>query len=139
MRTFPDRIRHTLLFEIIAIVFATIAGSLIVDRPLEEMGLLSVLFSLLAMSWNLIYNWLFDLWDLKFREAAKRTLLLRISHAILFEAGILIAGMFLISWWLEMTLWQALLLDIGFAVFFVIYALIYNWAYDVVFPIAKAV
>ncbi len=54
MRTFPDRIRHTLLFEIIAIVFATIAGSLIVDRPLEEMGLLSVLFSLLAMSWNLI-------------------------------------------------------------------------------------
>jgi uncharacterized membrane protein len=34
-----------------------------------------------------------------------------------------------------MTLLEALILDIGFAAFFIVYALIYNWVYDIVFPV----
>ena len=47
-------------------------------------------------------------------------------------------GKGLVAWWLDMTLLQALLLDIGFAIFFIAYAFACNWAYDIVFPVARA-
>ena len=137
MRTILDRIRHTLLFELFGLTISTVGASMILNKPLFEMGVLGIIFSFLAMGWNLTFNWIFDLWDQKFRNMAKRTILLRIIHACLFEAGMLIAGMFIVAWWLGVGLFEALLIDIGFSVFFLIYAFCYNWAYDVVFPVPK--
>ena len=135
MRGLGDRIRHTIIFEALALVIVAFAGGLIIGESPEVMGALSLMFSALVMVWNLAYNWLFDLWDMKYRNAAKRGVGLRLIHAVLFEAGLLVAGVFLIAWWLEITLLQAFLIDIGFALFFVAYAFVYNWAYDIVFPI----
>lgn len=137
MRTLKDRLRHTVIFEAIALVIVAVGGSLITGHSPEMMGVLSLMFSVLVMVWNLAYNWLFDLWDQKYRGAAKRTVGLRLIHAVLFELGLLVAGVFLIAWWLDMTLLQALVLDIGFAVFFVAYAFVFNWAYDLAFPLPE--
>ena len=134
MRTLPDRLRHTILFEIIALGIVAVAGSWIVGRSVEVMGALSLMFSALAMAWNLLYNWLFDLWDRKYRDFAKRGFVIRAVHAVLFELGILIAGIFLVAWWLEVSYWQALLIDVGFSAFFLVYAYVYNWSYDQIFP-----
>ena len=138
MRTLADRLRHTVLFEIIALVIVALVGSRIIGRSVTEVGALSLMFSVMVMFWNLLFNWMFDHWDRKFRHSAKRGVGVRLVHAVLFELGILFAGVFLVAWWLDMTLLQALLLDIGFAVFFVAYAFGYNWLYDTVFPVAKA-
>ena len=138
MRTLPDRIRHTVLFEGLALILVAFGGAAITGQSLQTIGLLGIMFSLLAMSWNMIYNYLFDLWDHKYRHMAKRTLALRVVHAILFELVLLCAGMFIIAWWLEMGLWQALLLDIGLSGFFLIYAFAFNWSYDAIFPITRA-
>lgn len=135
MRSLRDRIRHTVIFEAIALVIVAFGGGLITGEPPEIMGALSLMFSVLVMIWNLAYNWMFDHWDRKYRNGAKRGVRLRLVHAVLFEAGLLFAGVFLISWWLEVTLLQALLIDIGFAAFFVAYAFAYNWVYDIVFPV----
>ena len=125
MRSFPDRLRHTLIFEAIALFLVAVPGGYILDRPMEIMGALSLMFSVLAMGWNLAFNWGFDLWDRKY---------IRIVHAVLFEAGLVTAGLFLIAWWLDMTYIDAFLLDISLSAFFLVYAFGYNWAYDVVFP-----
>jgi uncharacterized membrane protein len=60
---------------------------------------------------------------------------LRILHATLFEASLLVLTIPMVAWWLDMGLWAAFLADIGFAFFFLIYAFMYNWIYDVVFPV----
>ncbi len=137
MRSLGDRIRHTILFEIIALAIVASFGSWIIGRSVVDVGILGIMFSVMVMGWNFLFNWMFDLWDAKYRHSADRGFGLRVVHAVLFELGILIAGVFLVAWWLDMTLLQALILDIGFAIFFVAYAFAFNWLYDTVFPVAK--
>ncbi|MBI1492826.1 PACE efflux transporter [Halocynthiibacter styelae] len=135
MRTFKDRLRHTLLFELIALTLVAIFGAWITGHSPAEMGTLGLMMSLLAMAWNLVYNWMFDQWDMKYRNMAPRGVKIRIIHALLFEGGLLIAGIFVVAWWLSITLLQALLLDLGFAAFFLVYAYVFNLAYDKIFPV----
>ena len=135
MRTFKDRLRHTLLFELIALTLVAIFGAWITGHSSAEMGALGLIMSLLAMVWNLIYNWMFDQWDMKYRNMAPRGVKIRIIHALLFEGGLLIAGIFIVAWWLSITLLQALLLDLGFAAFFLVYTYVFNLAYDKIFPV----
>ena len=137
MRSWPDRLRHTLFFEATAVVLVAVFGGLILGRPMESMGALGLMFSALAMVWNLIFNYLFDLWDRRYRGMARRGVTIRAVHAALFELGLLIAGIFLIAWWLDMNYLNAFLLDISMSAFFVVYTFSYNWAYDVIFPVRR--
>lgn len=43
------------------------------------------------------------------------------------------------AWWLEISLLEALVLDLGFVVFYLVYAFVYNLLYDKVFPIPTQV
>ena len=60
---------------------------------------------------------------------------MRVFHAILFEAGLLAVLMPFIAFYLGITLWQALMMDISFAAFYMAYAFVFNIAYDRLFPI----
>ncbi|KZL14273.1 PACE efflux transporter [Pseudovibrio sp. Ad26] len=141
MRSFWDRVRHSVLFEGIALSIVAVFGSWITGHSISEIGVLGLVMSLIAMGWNFLYNWLFDKWYVANRGTKPRTVALRIVHALLFEGGLLGFGIVAIMWLLQMNFVQALLLDIGFAVFFLVYAFVYNWVYDLVFPVpvAKAV
>ncbi|MGR3635047.1 MAG: PACE efflux transporter, partial [Shimia sp.] len=97
-------------------------------------GAFGLMMSLLAMLWNLIYNWLFDLWDRKHRNFAPRGPMIRAVHALLFESGLLIVGTILAMWWLDLAFWPAFVLDVGLSLFFVTYAYAFNWTYDITFP-----
>ena len=137
MRRWPDRLRHTLLFEAIAVTLVAVGGSLVLGHSAETMGALGLMFSGLAMTWNLAFNWMFDLWDRKYRDSAPRGVGIRIVHAALFEGGLLGAGIFLVAWWLETTFWPSLALNAGMSAFFLVYAFCYNWLYDIVFPVPR--
>lgn len=137
MRTFSDRLRHTILFEAIAVALVAVGGGLITGHGMMSIGALTLMLSLVAMILNLVYNWLFDLWDRAYRAMARRGAGLRVVHAILFEAVMLVAGLFVTAWWLDLSYRDALMLDLGFAVFFLIYAFCFNWTYDVVFPVPR--
>lgn len=139
MRTLKDRIRHTVLFETIALAMVATVGSWATGHSVEQLGLLGLMFSAIAMVWNMVFNWMFDHWDLKYRSGAKRTVRVRIAHALLFEGAFLTIGAFLIAWWLSISLLDALVLDVSFSVFFLVYAFVFNWMYDMVFPIARPV
>lgn len=133
MRTTLDRIRHTLLFEGVALVLATGAATLVLENSATTIGTLAVTMSLIAMGWNYLYNLWFDRW-LQIAPS-QRSFKIRALHALGFEGGLLVATLPLVAWWLDMTLWHAFLTDIAFTLFFLIYAFVFNWAYDQIFPV----
>ena len=136
MRTSADRVRHTVLFEIIGLIICTPLASWILDKGIAQVGSLSIVLSLTAMCVNYVYNLIFDIALIRLgRPVNVRPPWLRAIHAILFEASLIILTVPMVAWWLDMTLLSAFLTDIGFAVFFLVYAFFYNWAYDAVFPI----
>lgn len=137
MRTLADRIRHTVFFEGIALLLIMVFGSYVTGHDMQSLGLIGIIMSLVAMAWNLAYNWLFDKVHHAYRPGETKTLGLRIVHAILFEAVLLLIGVFVVLTFLDITFMEALMLDIGFSVFFLIYAFIYNWLYDIIFPIQQ--
>lgn len=138
MRTTADRIRHSLLFELIGLVTCTPLASWILDKGLVQIGALSIVLSLTAMCVNYIYNLLFDLTLVRLgRPVNVRPTWMRMIHAMLFEASLLFFTIPAVAWWLDMTLLTAFLTDIGFTLFFLIYAFVYNWVYDVVFPMPE--
>lgn len=134
MRTTKDRIRHTLLFEGIALLLTVLIAPLLLDHSPLSLGALALILSLIAMSWNYLYNLLFDKWQAGI-PPQHRSIKMRVLHAAGFEGGLVLIGLPLIAWWLQIGLWQALITDIGFSIAFMCYALVFNWGYDKVFPV----
>ncbi|MCL4676173.1 MAG: PACE efflux transporter [Pararhodobacter sp.] len=138
MRTTKDRIRHALSFEIIGLALVTPLGAVAFDSPLDAIGVVAVAGATLATAWNYLYNLGFDHLMQRWRGHTRKTPLLRVFHAILFEAGLLIVLLPFIAWYLNLALIDALLMDISFAAFYLVYAFAFNWAYDLVFPLPAA-
>ncbi len=135
MRTTRDRIRHAVWFEIIGLAIVTPLGALAFDMSLLAIGIVGLGCSVIATLWNYLYNLGFDHAMRWLRGSVEKTIAIRVGHALLFEAGLLLILMPLIAWHLEISLWQAFLMDIAFAAFYVVYAFVYNWAYDRIFPL----
>lgn len=135
MRTTKDRIRHAISFEVIGLLIFAPLASVVFGFELQLMGMIALVGSLIATLWNYFYNILFDKAMLKIKNSVQKTVLIRIVHAVLFEGGLLLLFMPMIAWYLKISLWEAFVMDIAMATFYLIYAFIYNWAYDHVFPI----
>lgn len=136
MRSFPDRIRHTVLFELIGLITVTPLASWITGHAMSKIGFLAILVSVIAMLWNALYNALFDRIEIRCgSHLSQRGWRGRVLQAFGFEAGLALITVPLIAYWLSLSLWASLLLDVGFAGFYLVFALGFNWAYDRVFPI----
>lgn len=128
--TLFERIFHSVLFEIGAVAVAGIAVLFSSDVNHGTAIGTGILMALIAMVWNLIFNTIFDKIFTGKRE--ERGLLFRIMHTICFEAGLLVATIPLIAYMLDLSLWQAFLMDIGLTLIIMFYALIFNWLYDLI-------
>lgn len=127
-KTLAERIGHALAFEVIALVICAPLFSWLMNTTMTEMGALTLAISLIAMLWNVVYNAGFD--RLQRRIGFTRTLSVRLLHAVVFEAGLILVAVPLAAVWLNITLWQAFVLDIGLLMFFLPYTMAFNWAYD---------
>ena len=92
----------------------------------------------MATVWNYLYNLGFDHVLRRTTGTLHKTLPIRVVHALLFEATLLLLLLPLFAWWLGITLLEALLMDISFAAFYALYAFVFTWAYDAVFPPDRA-
>ena len=135
MRTTADRIRHAILFEIFGLLLITPLASFATGHGLGEIGVIAIIASLLAMGWNYVYNLAFDHGMVKVRGSVEKTVVIRVFHALFFELGLLVVMLPFIAWFLGISVWEALLMDIGIALFYMVYAYVYNWIYDRVFPV----
>lgn len=127
-KSVKERFLHALAFEVIAIAICAPLGAWLLGYSLAHIGFLTLMISLIAMSWNMVFNALFD--RAQRRIGFKRTLVARAVHALMFEVGLLLAVVPLAAWWLTIGLWDAFVLDIGIALFFLPYTFVFNWTYD---------
>lgn len=137
MRSPLDRLRHALLFEIVALLLVVPLGAAVFHLPMQDVGVVALASATIAMLWNVAYNWAFDLALRRLRETTDKTVRIRVAHAVAFEAGLLVVLMPFIAWYLGITLWQALVMDVSFALFYVVYAFGFTWAYDALFPLPE--
>ncbi|WP_108649403.1 PACE efflux transporter [Dongshaea marina] len=138
MRSYWDRMRHVLLFEVIGLILVIPLSTTVFKVQSTHMGILAIGFALFAPIWNFFYNLWFDKLMLLTRGSTRKTMWIRGVHAICFELGMLIIALPITAWWLNVSLLQALIMDIALALFYVVYAYIFNWCYDLVFPIPES-
>lgn len=137
MRTTRDRIRHAFLFELIGLALIIPLGGLVFGLPAETMGVIGLGSAMAATLWNYVYNLGFDRAMQRWLGHTRKSLALRVAHALLFEAGLLLILMPPIAWYLGITLLQAFVMDAAIAGFYVAYAFLFNLAYDRVFPLPQ--
>ena len=129
-KSITERIFQAIGFELLAILICTPLLAWIMQKPMLEMGAVTLLIALLALGWNVVFNRFFD--RMLERMNVAHNAWVRVVHALLFEGGLIVMGVPLIAWWLSVSLWQAFLLDIGVLLFFLPYTYVYHWGYDVV-------
>ncbi|OWV96487.1 PACE efflux transporter [Rhizobium sp. R693] len=135
MRKTADRIRHAISFEIIGLALVTPLGALAFGMPMADIGVVGVAGATLATVWNYIYNLGFDHLIKRLTGGTQKSVAMRLLHAVMFETGLLLALLPMIAWYLGISVVQALMMDLSFALFYVVYAFVFNWAYDRVFPL----
>lgn len=135
MRSISDRIRHAISFELIGLAIIIPLGALAFAMPIDAIGVVGIGSATIATLWNYLYNIGFDHLMQRISGTTQKTLGVRVPHAIAFEAGLLLVLMPFIAWYLGISLWQALVMDVAFALFYMVYAFAFNWAYDRVFPV----
>jgi uncharacterized membrane protein len=137
LRSRRDRIRHAISFELLGLALITPLGAFVFHMPASEIGMLGLISAAIATAWNYLYNLMFD----RVMQARTGTTLkgpaLRVFHAVLFEAGLLIVLLPFIAWKLGIGLMEALAMDVSFAVFYVVYAFVFNLGYDRLFPLPE--
>ena len=125
-----ERILHSVLFEAIALIFVITAAIVFTDTEAKSATGLAVGLSLIAMVWNYIYNLGFD--RIFGQNRIQRSIKMRLGHGLGFELGMVVATLPLMMWVLQLDFWTVFIMDLGVVIFFLVYAIIYNWAYDVI-------
>ncbi|GGE53552.1 hypothetical protein GCM10007276_33210 [Agaricicola taiwanensis] len=131
MSPMTRRLVYVTLYELIAVLMTTGALAAVGHDP-HEAGLFAVLASAVALTWNLAYTSAFEWWEAR-QVKRGRSLARRVAHAIGFEAGLVIVLVPLLAWSVGVTLLEALVLDAGLIVFFLVYTFVFNLAFDRVF------
>jgi uncharacterized membrane protein len=132
MQGIKRRVVYISLYEGIAIVATSFGLAAMSGQGLGHSGALAVIASAIAVLWNLAFNALFERWES--RQAVRgRSVRRRVAHAIGFEGGLVAFLVPTIAWWLGIGLREALLMDLGLVVFFLVYTFVFNWAFDALF------
>jgi len=132
MSPLTRRIVQAVLYEAIALVFVGPVLAILFAQPVSSSLGLAAIMSAVALAWNYGFNFLFEHWEGK--QAIKgRSFLRRLVHGICFEGALVIMLVPLMAYWLQTTLLQAFLADVGILVFFFIYAIGFTWFFDHLF------
>ncbi|MYM68633.1 PACE efflux transporter [Pseudoduganella sp. FT55W] len=131
MQGLKRKVVYVTLFELIAVCLTS--GILILSgHDAGHAGAAGVASSLIAIVWNFVFNLLFEAWEAR-QVTRGRNWKRRAVHAIGFEGGLVLVLVPLFAWWLKITLWEALVLDIGLLLFFMVYTYLFSLAFDHVF------
>ena len=125
------RVVFVTLYEIIAIIVSSLLF-MAIGQGAGASGVMAVVASALAIAWNVTFNALFERWEAR-QAVRRRSLRRRVAHAIGFEGGLVFILVPLFAWWFDISLWQALVMDLGLVVFFLCYTFVFNWGFDQVF------
>lgn len=132
MQGVKRKLVYVTAYEIIGMAISALGLALLSGHAPSSTGPLAVVITTIAVSWNFIYNYVFEWWESR-QVSRTRTLKRRILHAIGFQLTLVVYLIPLIAWWMGITLWQALLLDMALIVIIPCYTFLFNWAFDKLF------
>lgn len=132
MKPTTRRVLQAVLYELIAVCAVGPALGLIFDEPIGSSVALAALMSAVALAWNYAFNAWFERWES--RQSIKgRSLRRRLLHGLGFEGGLVVMLVPVMAWWLETSLLNAFIADLGVLAFFLVYAIGFTWAFDRIF------
>jgi uncharacterized membrane protein len=133
MRSAWDRIRHAISFELGGLALVSPLGAWAFSLPVADITVVRIACAIIATVWTYAYNLAFDIILQRLTGRTEKSIAMRALQAILFEAGLLAMLTPLLAWYLDISLRYAFLMDVAFALVYVLYAFAFNWAYDCVF------
>jgi uncharacterized membrane protein len=122
------RIIHALSYEMMLLVIIAVALSFIVEMPLHVTGRLGLAMTFTSVIWNMLFNHYFDHFETKY--CLKRTIGMRILHAVGFEGGLMLVTIPMVAYALNMNFWPAVLLDLSLTLCVLVYTFMFQWVYD---------
>lgn len=131
------RVIFVTAYEAIAIAVSALGFMWATGQNAVHSGVISVVCSVIAIVWNVLFNTLFERWERRQRVRG-RSLARRVAHAIGFEAGLSLVLVPLLAWWFGVRLWQALAMDFGLLLFFLVYTFVFTWVFDHLFGLPAA-
>ena len=132
MQGLKRKIVYVSLFELFAVALTTTTLMLLAGSSGAHASVAALASSTVAVIWNFIFNSMFEAWEA--RQTKKgRSVARRIAHAIGFEGGLVAFLVPLFAWWLEISLWQAFIVDLWIVVFFLVYTFLFSLAFDRIF------
>jgi len=137
MQGIQRKLLYLSLYEGFAILLSSQMLRLVTGQSASQAGLMAVAVSLVAMSWNFLYNTLFEAWEARY-SAGGRGFWLRVAHTCGFEGGLLLVLVPLFAWVLQVSLAQALGLQLGMLLFFLVYSFVFTLGFDRVFGLPSS-
>lgn len=119
-------------YELLALTFVAPLATWVFGSSLLQSGLVALAISLVAVSWNMLFNAQFEAWEARQRRP-QRTIARRVLHALGFELGLLLLTVPVIAYGLDISWWQALVSDFALMLFFLFYAFGFQWGFDLLF------
>lgn len=126
------KIVQAISYEVLALLVVAPFLFWLFDNSLLLSGAVAVATSLIAVSWNMLFNSIFERWEAR-QAKPQRTFRRRVMHALGFELGLLLFTTPLLAYGLDISWWQALLGDLAILLFYLVYALFFQWGFDLIF------
>jgi uncharacterized membrane protein len=136
MQGIKRKVVYVYLYEAIAIALTSTVLALLGNSAVDA-GIAAVGASAIAVMWNLAWNSLFEWWESR-QKVRGRSVKRRVAHAIGFEGGLVVFLVPFFAWLLQISWWEALVLDAGFILFFLVYSFVFNWVFDIVFGLPRS-
>lgn len=132
MQGVKRRIVYVSSYEVIGMIISSVGLAILASDSVEHTGPLSVMITTIAVTWNFIYNVIYEKWEAR-QSSNIRTVKRRVGHAIGFQLTLVLFLIPLIAWWMDISLIAAFWLDVAFIIIIPIYTFIFNWAFDKLF------
>ena len=129
MTPLQRRLLYTLSFEAFGVLLAGTGLMVLSGAAFFDTGTVAVLSSLVAMTWNLIFNTIFEAWESR-QSVRGRSFARRAAHALGFELGLTVLLAPLLEWWLDISLLAAFVYDLALVGFFLVYTFLFNLGFD---------
>ncbi len=136
MKQRTRRFLQAFLYEVFAVLVVGPALAFMFDESMASSLGLAIIISSVAMVWNYVFNAWFEKWESRQPNKA-RTPLRRVVHGLFFEGGLVVMLVPVMAWWLNTTLLHAFVADLGILAFFLVYAIVFTWAFDAIFGLPE--
>lgn len=119
---------HALSYEVILLVIIALVLSYMFEMPMQVTGGLGIAMAVTSVLWNMLFNHYFE--KLEAKHQLRRTFKIRVLHAIAFEGGLMLATIPMVAYALEISLLQAILIDLLMTLSILLYTFIFQYCYD---------